>query len=312
MHIDVVWGVTISVKARWPRAAAPRAGPHMDKALRRLYTRVSLSDGCVIQSLSRVGAKEEIMPEVTIGQFNLIYNAFSFTIAAMGAATAFLWLNRPVVAPPYRMAVTISGLVTAIALYHYVRIFQSWDGAYEVVRGEITLTGVAFNDAYRYVDWLLTVPLLLVELILVMRLPRTETVSKGVRLGFLAALMIVLGYPGEISSNPGTRWFWWVLAMIPFLWIVYELFVGLRDSVEAQPEGARPLVGAARWLTVVSWSFYPIVFVFPMIGLTGGAAVAAVQVGYTIADIVAKAVFGILIYAIAARKSEQEPIAVAA
>jgi bacteriorhodopsin len=210
------------------------------------------------------------------------------------------------------MAVTISGLVTAIALYHYVRIFQSWDGAYEVVRGEITLTGVAFNDAYRYVDWLLTVPLLLVELILVMRLPRTETVSKGVRLGFLAALMIVLGYPGEISSNPGTRWFWWVLAMIPFLWIVYELFVGLRDSVEAQPEGARPLVGAARWLTVVSWSFYPIVFVFPMIGLTGGAAVAAVQVGYTIADIVAKAVFGILIYAIAARKSEQEPIAVAA
>jgi hypothetical protein len=54
------------------------------------------------------------------------------------------------------------------------------------------------------------------------------------------------------------------------------------------------------------------VFVFPMIGLTGGTAVAAVQVGYTIADIVAKAVFGILIYTIAARKSEYEPIALAA
>ncbi len=100
---------------------------------------------------------------------------------------------------------TSSGLVTAIALYHYVRIFESWSGAYEMVEGAVAPTGVAFNDAYRYVDWLLTVPLLLLELILVMRLPRSETISKGVRLGLLAGLMIVLGYPGEISSSPGIR-----------------------------------------------------------------------------------------------------------
>jgi len=157
------------------------------------------------------------------------------------------------------------------------------------------------------VDWLLTVPLLLVELVLVMRLSRAETVSKGVRLGILAAVMVLLGYPGEISSQAGTRWLWWALAMIPFLWIVYELFVGLRDSIAAQPEGARGLVNAARWLTVRAWSFYPIVFVFPMIGFTGGTAAAAVQVGYTVADIVAKAVFGVLIFAIALRKSGHEP-----
>jgi bacteriorhodopsin len=60
---------------------------------------------------------------------------------------------------------------------------------------------------------------------------------------------------------------------------------------------------------VVSWSFYPVVFVFPMIGFTGGTAATAVQVGYTVADIVAKAVFGVVIFAIAVRKSEQEPVA---
>jgi len=81
------------------------------------------------------------MSEITVGQFNLVYNAFSFTIAAMGAATAFFWLNRSLVAPPYRMAVTLSGLVTAIALYHYVRIFASWDAAFQVRGGEISLTG---------------------------------------------------------------------------------------------------------------------------------------------------------------------------
>ena len=246
------------------------------------------------------------MQDLTIGQFNLVYNAFSFTIATMGAATLFFWLGRAQVAPAYKTALTLSGLVTAIAAYHYFRMFESWEAAYTVVDGQIAQTGIAFNAAYRYVDWLLTVPLLLIELILVMRLSRSETISKGARLGILAAIMIVLGYPGEVSADAGTRWLWWGLAMIPFVWIVYELFVGLRDSIAAQPENVRGLVNAARWVTVLSWSFYPVVFVFPMIGLSGAVAATAVEVGYSVADVVAKALFGVLIYMIAVRKSEYE------
>lgn len=246
------------------------------------------------------------MNDITVGQFEIVLNFFSFTIAAMGAATAFLWLNRSQVAAHYRPALVISGLVTFIALYHYVRIYQSWDSAYAVTDGVIAATGKAFNDAYRYVDWLLTVPLLLIELILVMRLTRSETISKSVKLGGLAALMVVLGYPGEVSSDAGTRWLWWALAMVPFVMIVRELFVGLKSSLASQPAEARGLVNAARWVTVGSWAFYPVVFVFPMIGLTGGAASTAVQVGYSIADVVAKAMFGVLIYVIAVRKTEAE------
>ena len=251
------------------------------------------------------------MHEVNYFQYELVFNAFSFTIAAMGAATLFLWLNRSSVAAPYRGAITISGLVTAIALYHYLRISMSWTGAYTVLNDTVTTSGVRFNDAYRYVDWLLTVPLLLIELILVMRLSPAETVSKCARLGTLAAIMVILGYPGEISANSGTRWLWWGLAMIPFAIIVFELFVGLRQSIENQPQEVRGLVNGARWLTVLSWCFYPVVFIFPMIGITGGAATTAVQVGYTISDIVAKAVLGVLIFAIAARKSQREPVGAA-
>jgi bacteriorhodopsin len=246
------------------------------------------------------------MNAISPGQFSLVYNAFSFTIAVMGAATVFFFLSRSQVAAPYRTALTVTGLVTLIALYHYVRIFNSWEGAYALVDGAMKQTGAGFNDAYRYVDWLLTVPLLLVELILVMRLSRAETRAKATKLGLLAALMVLLGYPGEISSDPGTRWLWWSLAMIPFVFIVYDLFIGLKSSIDSQPREARGLVSTARWLTVVSWLFYPVVFVFPMIGFTGGSATTAVQVGYTVADVVAKAVFGVLIYMIAARKSEAE------
>jgi bacteriorhodopsin len=140
-----------------------------------------------------------------------------------------------------------------------------------------------------------------------MKLSQTETVSKSVKLGTLAVLMILLGYPGEISTDSGTRWLWWGLSMVPFTLIMVELYGGLKNALASQPANVQSLLNGARNLTVVSWLFYPIVFILPMIGLTGGSAMAAVQVGYTIADIVAKAVFGILIYVIAVRKSENEP-----
>lgn len=246
------------------------------------------------------------MSGISLGQYNLIYNAFSLTIAVMGASTLFFLFGRSQVAKPYRTAVTVTALVTLVACYHYFRIFDSWTAAYRVMGGAVQPTGIPFNDAYRYVDWLLTVPLLLLELILVMRLSRKETATKAIRLGTLAALMVALGYPGEASQDPSTRWIFWLAAMVPFVWIVFELFGGLRNSIASQPENVRGMVGAARWITVASWCFYPLVFLFPMFGFAGGLAVTIIQVGYTVADIVAKAAFGVYIYMIAVRKSEAE------
>ncbi len=164
------------------------------------------------------------MEMLNVGQFELVSNAFSFAIAVMGAATIFLFLGRSQVAPHYKTAVTISGIVTLIAFYHYWRIFDSWQGAYVVSKTGLEATAHKFNDAYRYVDWLLTVPLLLIELILVMKLSREETVAKAQKLAGAAALMILLGYPGEISADVGTKFKWWFLSMIPFLYIVMNLF----------------------------------------------------------------------------------------
>ena len=246
------------------------------------------------------------MDSITFGQFSLVYNAFSFTFATMGAATLFLWLSRSQVGPAYKTAVTVSGLVCAIACYHYFRIFESWNAAYGVANGVVTATNVAFNDAYRYVDWLLTVPLLLIELVLVMRLSQAETMSKSLRLGFAAALMILLGYPGEIAADNGTRALWGTLSAIPFLYIVYELFSGLGASIERQPEAVRGLVKQARLLTFASWGFYPIVYMIPYTNLGGGSVTIGVQIGYTIADLIAKAGVGVLVYIIAVRKTEAE------
>merc|ERR1712151_538738 len=233
-------------------------------------------------------------------------------IAGMGAATIFLWLQICNVNKKYCTALTISGLVTFIATYHYFRIFNSWNDAFDVKfnvhTGDyaVSLTGAPFNDAYRYVDWILTVPLLLIELILVMGLPAKETASKSWRLGVASAAMVALGYPGEIQDSPSGRWIWWFFAMIPFLYVVAELAVGLSAASQKQAPSVASLTGYARWLTIISWLTYPFVYIIKMVGISGVTATAGEQIGYSIADVVAKAVFGVLIWAIAAEKTMLE------
>jgi bacteriorhodopsin len=118
--------------------------------------------------------------------------------------------------------------------------------------------------------------------------------------------MIILGYPGEIAADIPTRALWGTLSALPFLYILWELFKGLGESIERQPENVRELIKTARLLTLASWGFYPIVFMAPYIKISGADAQTVIQVGYTIADLVAKAAFGIVIWLIAVRKSEAE------
>eukprot|EP00966_Prymnesium_polylepis_P008311 191569-Prymnesium_polylepis.1 len=156
-----------------------------------------------------------------------VADSLSFTMASMMASTIFFWLRLGSVHEKYKSAMVITGLVTFIAAYHYIRIFNSWTEAYAfpaAVDGQTlapTITGQPFNDAYRYMDWLLTVPLLLIEIVFVMKLDAKETASMATSLGFFAGLMIVLGYPGEliIEGDLNVRWMWWGAAMLPFLYV---------------------------------------------------------------------------------------------
>ena len=238
---------------------------------------------------------------MSIDEFNLVFNAISFAIAAFGASTVFFLLQRSQVSPAYKTALTLSGLVCLITTYHYFRIFESFNSAYILRDGLVIQSGMQFNNAYRYVDWLLTVPLLLLEFVLVLRLPHAETYKKGLGLALASAIMVILGYPGETLAIGFAKVIWWVLAMIPFSYILYEMIKGVGMSIKTQPKVVQPLFKKTRLLIILSWSFYPLVYILPLFGLS---AFVSIQVGFTVVDIVAKSVFGILIYIIAQRKSE--------
>ena len=135
------------------------------------------------------------LPSLTAGQYSLAFNMFSFTIASMLATFVFLLVAQGRVAPKYRISLIVSALVVGIAAYHYIRILGSWQGAYALDQATqmYNASGKPFNDAYRYVDWLLTVPLLVVELVLVLALPKEKRGSLITRLSIAAVFMIGLG-----------------------------------------------------------------------------------------------------------------------
>jgi len=257
-----------------------------------------------------------MMYPMTDLQYQAVYNVLSFALASMMATTMYLWFRSYAVKDQFKSAVVISGLVTFIAAYHYMRIFNSWVEAFTYGLGEVkdgametqapTLTGVPFNDAYRYMDWLLTVPLLLIEILLVMKLDEGEFRCKSWTLGLGSALMIVTGYYGEliISGDLGPRWMCWKISMCFFLYIVYELLIGLSSATSNESDPVvRRKIRMAQILTVVSWCTYPVVYLFPMFGIEAADAVVSIQIGYCVSDIISKCGVGLLIYQITYAKS---------
>jgi bacteriorhodopsin len=254
------------------------------------------------------------IPSLSASQFDTVYNLFSLVIASMVFTALYLLLSQRRVTPRYRNAVVISAIVCGIAAYHYFRIFDNFKASYPpgtTVSAAHMLSSIQFNEAYRYVDWFLTVPLLLIETVAVMALARPEQRALLYKLVPSSALMIALGYPGEIATTTATRVIFGILSTIPFLYIIYVLFVELSRSLSRQPHEVQGMIKGLRLALVSLWCVYPIAFAFPIIGgsFFGGASGFVLrQAGYSIADILAKAAYGLVIFRIARVKSGLEDI----
>ncbi len=258
-----------------------------------------------------LGAAVDI-PSLTPSQFSLVYNLFSLVFAAMAFTALFLLVSRSSVLPAYRFAVTTSAMVCAIAAYHYLRIFDNFREAYPAgatTSANHVLSNIRFNEGYRYVDWLLTVPLLLVETIAVLALAKSVQKKLMFKLVPAAFAMIILGYPGEVANENGPRIIWGALSAIPFVYILFVLFKELTDSLDRQPDEVKHTISMLRLSILGLWGVYPIAYLFPVLGgdFFGGAGGFVLrQSGYSIADILAKAAFGLAIFKIARVKSAHD------
>jgi bacteriorhodopsin len=227
----------------------------------------------------------------------------------MSASFIFFILMRNQVSKRYQLALTLTTLVVFIAGYHYFRIFNSWNEAftYRPVSATFVQGGIPFNEAYRYVDWILTVPLLLAELVLVLRLDSKVSRSLIIRLSVASLIMIGLGYPGELApAHSAARLVWGGVSTLFFAYLLYVLFVELSRSLGRQPQGVKSLIDAMRYLLLVTWTVYPAAYIAPRFISSPSTALVVRQVGYSIADVLAKPLFGLLIVAIAILKTKAD------
>jgi bacteriorhodopsin len=240
-------------------------------------------------------------------QYLTVMNVFSLSVALFAGFAALFILLRRNVAPAYSIAVSMMAAIMIMAGYHYFRIYSNWGVSFALRGGEFVPTGYPFSYAYRYADWLGTVPLLVTASILVLDLGRDKSTSLVSRLSVSAVLMVLLGYLGEGEySNMAVRATWGAAASLPFGYILFILWGEMTQVLHFESARVRVLFSGLRFMLLASWGFYPVVYMLPLFGLGGPEHTALIQIGNSAADLLAKIGVGLMILAIAREKTEED------
>jgi|TARA_B110000977_G_scaffold13164_1_gene16682 bacteriorhodopsin len=223
---------------------------------------------------------------------DLVGVSFWLLSAAMVAATFFFWVERDRAVGKWKTSLTVAAMVTGIAAIHYF-----------YMRGVWVDTG-ASPTVFRYVDWLLTVPLQIVEFYLILAAIAVVAVSVFWRLLIASVVMLVAGYVGEISGAGGSYlWSGFIVGMIAWLYIIYEIFAGEASKISASKgtDASKKAFNALRWIVTIGWAIYPIGY---YLGYTGSADAGTLNLIYNLADFVNKIAFGVVIWAAATSGSK--------
>jgi bacteriorhodopsin len=219
--------------------------------------------------------------------------SFWLITMALMASTVFFFLERDRVSAKWKTSLTVSGLVTLVAAVHYLYMREVWVN-----------TGTS-PTVFRYIDWLITVPLLMIEFYLI--LSAITKVPAGVfwRLMVGTFVMLIGGYLGEAGYM--SVWPAFIIGMAGWAAILYEIFFGQAGKINAQsaPPAVQSAFSTMRWIVTIGWAIYPIGYFFGYLTGSGPEASAnALNLIYNLADVLNKIAFGLIIWSVAVSESE--------
>ena len=234
-------------------------------------------------SLSGAASAETLASDDFVG--------ISFWIISMAclAATAFFFLERSAVPSGWRVSITIAGIVTGIAFINYIYMREIW-----ILNGDISIV-------YRYIDWLITMPLLMLQFYFV--LSTVRKVSRAIYWKLLIGTLVMFlgGYLGEAGHIPSMLGF--TILVAGWIYILYEVFSGDAGKLAAK-SGNKALVvayGSMRMIITIGWAIYPFGYIFGF--LTGGLDNVSINVIYNAVDLLNKIAFGLIIWSAAMQQS---------
>mgnify|MGYP001260084507 FL=1 len=213
------------------------------------------------------------------------YVGMTFWLATsiMLASTVFFFIERSDVAGKWRTSMTVAGLVTGIAFWHYLYMREAH------LQGEVT-------TVFRYIDWLVTVPLQIVEFYLILAAVTAVTSTLFWRLLGASLVMLVFGYLGEAGLMDVTVGF--IIGMAGWIYIIYEIFAGeaAKLSEGSKNAGGQFAFNTLRYIVTIGWAIYPIGYFLGYMSGSETTDFGTVNIIYNIADLVNKTAFGLAIW----------------
>lgn len=220
---------------------------------------------------------------------------FMVTMLGMAAATAYFWLERDSLAPEFRPAATVAGIYTGLAAFMYFQMHMI------VGTGGDIASLLALPVHYRYIDWVITTPLMLLNLTLLLQLAADKRGVIGVMLAADIA-MITFGYFGERYANiPGMEFEAWTLfgmGCMAWLLLAYILYGVFGDAAKGKVLPVQQAFSNMRLFVTIGWAIYPLGFVAGMLA-TGDEARVWRELVYNVADLVNKVGLGLVALAAA-------------
>ena len=208
---------------------------------------------------------------------------FWLATAIMLASTVFFFIERSDVSGKWRTSMTVAGLVTGIAFWHYLYMREAH------LQGEVT-------TVFRYIDWLVTVPLQIVEFYLILAAVTAVTSILFWRLLGASLVMLVFGYLGEAGLMDVTVGF--IIGMAGWIYIIYEIFAGeaAKLSEGSKNAGGQFAFNTLRYIVTIGWAIYPIGYFLGYMSGSETTDFGTVNIIYNIADLVNKTAFGLAIW----------------
>tara|TARA_B100001029_G_scaffold13918_1_gene9356 strand:+ start:2514 stop:3260 length:747 start_codon:yes stop_codon:yes gene_type:complete len=207
--------------------------------------------------------------------------SFWLVTAAMLAATVFFFMERSSVEGKWKTSLTIAGLICGIAFWHYLYMRGVW-----VETGETP-------TVFRYIDWLLTVPLQMVEFYLILAAVTVVAASLFWKLFVGALIMLIFGYMGEAGLMSALPAF--VIGVLAWLYMIYVLwFEEGRAAVNTTSASVQTAYNTMMWIIIVGWAIYPAGYIFGY--LLGTVDSSSLNLIYNLADFVNKILFGVVIW----------------
>jgi hypothetical protein len=207
--------------------------------------------------------------------------SFWLVTAAMAAATVFFFAERSSVEGKWKTSLTVAGLICGIAFWHYLYMRGVW-----IDTGETP-------TVFRYIDWLLTVPLQMVEFYLI--LAAVTAVASGLFWQLLlgSLVMLIFGFMGEAGMMAAMPAF--IIGMLAWIYMIYVLYMGAgRAAVATTSASVQTAYNSMLWIIVVGWAIYPIGYVAGY--LMGAVDSSTLNLIYNLADFVNKILFGLVIW----------------